>query len=231
MLKCENAKMGTIELIIFDLDGTLVDSRYDLCDGVNYALEKLGLPQRISYDQLPPMLGSGLGHLLQSASGASEADTLRQARQYFDDYYGQHYARKTRPYPGVVETLGALSHLKKAVYSNKAQAFTAAIINELQLAPYFDQVLGAQPGLYALKPDPAGIRLILSELHVRPENALMVGDSTHDIEAAKAAGLHSCAVTYGYRPAGLLAESRPDFMIGHFGDLLKLITGPSISKP
>ena len=216
--------MNNIKLLIFDLDGTLVDSRFDLADAVNYALKKLKKPQ-LTYGEIPPLLGSGLGYLLQKATGEEEPAVLQHARQLFDEYYSHHYADKTRRYPGVKETLAALGHLKKAVYSNKAQAFTAAIINELQLAPYFDQVLGAQPGLYALKPDPAGIRLILSELHVRPENALMVGDSTHDIEAAKAAGLHSCAVTYGYRPAELLAEMKPDFMIAHFSDLLKLLVG------
>lgn len=226
-----NAKTLPIELIIFDLDGTLVDSRFDLCDGVNYALEKLGLARRISYEEVTPMLGSGLGYLLQVATGTTDNGLLGQARLHFDDYYGRYYAHKTRPYPGVVETLAALSHLKKAVFSNKAQAFTAGIIRELQLEPFFDQVLGAQPERYALKPDPAGIRLLLSELQARPENALMVGDSTHDLEAAQAAGIRCCAATYGYRPAEVLAEKKPDFMIGHFNELQRLITGSSIAKP
>ncbi len=218
-----NAKTPPIELIIFDLDGTLVDSRFDLCDGVNYALEKLGLPRRISYEEVTPMLGSGLSYLLEAATGATDKTVLQQARLHFDDYYGRYYAHKTRPYPGVVETLAALSHLKKAVFSNKAQAFTTGIIRELQLEPYFDRVLGAQPERYALKPDPAGIRFILSELNTRPENALMAGDSTHDLEAAQAAGIRCCAVTYGYRPAEVLAEMRPDFSIRRFDELPGLL--------
>ncbi|MCB0569350.1 MAG: HAD-IA family hydrolase [Phaeodactylibacter sp.] len=213
----------SIELLIFDLDGTLVDSRFDLCDGVNYALEKLGLPQRISYEEAPTLLGSGLNYLIQAAAGSDDPALLRQASRYFEDYYSRYYALKTRPYHGVPETLAALSRFKKAVFSNKAQAFTTGIVHELQLEPYFGMVLGAQPGLYALKPDPSGIRFLLSELAVQPENALMVGDSTHDMEAARAAGIRCCAATYGYRPAEVLAATKPDFMIHNFEELKGLL--------
>ena len=213
--------MKNIQLIIFDLDGTLVDSRFDLADAVNYALEKLNKPQ-LGYEELPPLLGSGLSYLLQKAADTENVQVLQQARQLFDEYYSHHHADKTHCYPGVPETLAALPHLKKAVYSNKAQDFTEAIIRELSLAPYFDKVMGAQPDHYPLKPDPAGIHLILKALDIPPGKALMVGDSTHDIEAGKTAGLCTCAVTYGYRPAEVLEKMAPDFMIGAFGALLEL---------
>lgn len=214
--------MDNIQLIIFDLDGTLIDSRFDLADAVNYALDKMGKPL-LSYDELPPLLGSGLSYLLQKATKEENPSTLQQARQLFDEYYSRHYADKTRCYPGVKETLSALPHLRKAVYSNKAQAFTEAIIRELGLGPFFGQVMGAQPEKYPLKPDPAGIRIILESMGIAPERAIMVGDSTHDMEAGKAAGLHTCAVTYGYRPAGALKEAKPDCMIGAFAELLELL--------
>ena len=216
--------MNDIQLIIFDLDGTLADSRFDLADAVNYALEKLNKPL-LSYEELPPLLGSGLSYLLQKATDTEDAQILQQARQMFDEYYSRNYVKKTRCYPGVEETLATLPQIKKAVYSNKAQDFTEAIIRELGLAPLFDKVMGAQPGRYPLKPDPAGIRLILEELDIPPGKALMVGDSTHDIEAGKAAGLHTCAVTYGYRPAEVLKEAKPEFMIGAFAELLELPLG------
>ncbi|MCO6477701.1 MAG: HAD-IA family hydrolase [Phaeodactylibacter sp.] len=213
--------MNNIRLLIFDLDGTLVDSRFDLADAVNYALERLGKP-KLTYEELPPLLGSGLSYLLQKATLEEDSAILRHARRLFDEYYSQHHADKTRCYPGVKETLAALPHLKKAVYSNKAQDFTEAIIRELGLAPYFDKVMGAQPDKYPLKPDPAGIRIILEALGIPPEIALMVGDSTHDMEAGQAAGLRTCAVTYGYRPAEVLREAEPDYMIEGFPELLKL---------
>ncbi|MCB0549409.1 MAG: HAD-IA family hydrolase [Phaeodactylibacter sp.] len=214
--------MEDIRLLIFDLDGTLVDSRFDLGDAVNYALEKLGKPL-LHYDELPPLLGSGLSYLLQKATGEVTPGTLQRARQLFDHYYGSHHADKTRCYPGVQETLAALPHLKKAVYSNKAQGFTEAIIRELGLAPYFDKVQGAQPEKYPLKPDPAGVKAILKSLDIGPEKAMMIGDSTHDLEAGKAAGLYTCAVTYGYRPADVLLKMRPDYVIGSFAELLEFL--------
>ncbi|MCB9263520.1 MAG: HAD-IA family hydrolase [Lewinellaceae bacterium] len=213
--------MNNIKLLIFDLDGTLVDSRFDLADAVNYALKKLKKPQ-LTYGEIPPLLGSGLGYLLQKATGEEEPAVLQHARQLFDEYYSHHYADKTRRYPGVKETLAALGHLKKAVYSNKAQAFTEAIVRELGLAPYFDAVMGAQPGRHPLKPDPAGIRIILGQLSIPASQSLMVGDSTHDMEAGKAAGMLTCAVTYGYRPAEVLKKMSPDLMIEAFPDLMKL---------
>jgi phosphoglycolate phosphatase len=208
----------TTELIIFDLDGTLIDSQYDLAYAVNYTLAELGLPP-IRYEHLPQMLGSGLMHLIQTAAGSDEPELLRQARQIFDRYYAEHNTEKTRCYAGVPETLAALSGYKKAVYSNKMQRFTEDIVHKLGLAPYFDLVLGAQPERFPLKPDPAGILLILAELSVAPARALILGDSTHDIEAGRAAGLRTGAVTYGYRPAEALAAAGPDFMIGRFEDL------------
>ena len=213
--------MNNIKLLIFDLDGTLVDSRFDLADAVNYALKKLKKPQ-LTYGEIPPLLGSGLGYLLQKATGEEEPAVLQHARQLFDEYYSHHYADKTRRYPGVKETLAALGHLKKAVYSNKAQAFTEAIVRELGLAPYFDAVMGAQPDRHPLKPDPAGIRIILGQLSIPASQSLMVGDSTHDMEAGKAAGMLTCAVTYGYRPAEVLKKMSPDLMIEAFPDLMKL---------
>lgn len=213
--------MNHIQLIIFDLDGTLIDSRFDLGDAVNYALEKLGKP-KLTYEELPPLLGSGLSYLLQKATQEEDPAILQHARRLFDEYYSQHHADKTRCYPGVKETLAALPHLRKAVYSNKAQEFTEAIIRKLGLAPYFDKVMGAQPERYPLKPDPAGIRIILEELGTPPESALMAGDSTHDMEAGKAAGLQTCAVTYGYRPAEVLQKAGPDYMIRSFSGLLEL---------
>ncbi len=210
-----------IQLLIFDLDGTLVDSQYDLCDAVNHALRKLGRPL-IAYEETPPLLGSGLSFLLRKAAGTDDEAVIEKAREYFDEYYSEHHADKTRPYPGVEETLQQLSDKKKAVYSNKLQHFTTRITEELKLEPYFDKVMGAQPDRYALKPNPEGIRIILSECGVPASQALMVGDSTHDIEAGRAAGLRTCAVTYGYRPEEILRRSKPDFVIHEFKELLHL---------
>lgn len=211
--------LDKFDLLIFDLDGTLVDSRYDLADAVNFAMEKIGRPQ-LSYDDLPPLLGSGLRYLLEKTAGTTDPMKIEQAKQYFDDYYEQHFTDKTRLYPGVMETLRALQSKTKAVYSNKMQYFTDRIAEALGLREQMDMVQGAQPDTFALKPDPEGLYRILRKLNTTADKALMIGDSTHDLEAGQAAGMKTCAVTYGYRPAEVLEKYSPDYIIDRFADLL-----------
>ena len=215
------SKLEEFDLLVFDLDGTLVDSRYDLADAVNHAMKKLGRP-RLAYDDLPPLLGSGLGYLLEQAVGTDDAGLVRRAKQYFDEYYEQHFTDKTQLYPGVMETLQALDAKTKAIYSNKMQYFTSRITEALGLREQMDMVQGAQPEAFALKPDPEGLYRILRKLDTPADKALMIGDSTHDLEAGRAAGMKTCAVTYGYRPAEVLKKQSPDYIVGRFPDLLSI---------
>ena len=207
------------DLLICDLDGTLVDSKHDLMAALNHALGHLGQPL-VDVEDVPGLLGSGLLSLLKSVTSTDDPELLDHARHLFDAYYREHVADLTRCYPGVPETLAALPGIKKAVYSNKPHAFTEAVVEAVGLAPFFNIILGAQPEIMPLKPDPAGIRHLLSALQIAPERALMVGDSTHDLEAARAAGVPACAVTYGYRPAEALRAHQPEFVINGFGELM-----------
>lgn len=209
------------DLYIFDLDGTLVDSRFDLCDAVNHALARLGRPP-IEVEQMPQLLGHGITRLLECVLDSEDAALVAEARRHFDQWYAHHYTDKTRPYDGVEEVLAHLAFAKKAVCSNKHHPFTVGIVRALGLEPHFDMVLGAQPERYPLKPAPDAIRLILDRLGVAPGRALIVGDSTHDIEAGKAAGVATCAVTYGYRPAEVLRAAGPDWMISDIRELMRL---------
>ena len=213
----------SLQLLIFDLDGTLIDSRFDLADAVNHAMKKLDKPA-ISYEQLPGLLGSGLNYLLETAASSSDKSVLQTARKHFDEYYEAHYVHKTRPYPGVQSTLSELSKkLQLAVYSNKLQYFTTKVVEGLDLAPFFDIIQGAAPERYPLKPHPAGIQRIIKQLGISATNTMMIGDSTHDIEAGKAAGVKTCAVTYGYRQKEILKATAPDNMISRFEELLDII--------
>ncbi len=211
-----------IRLIVFDLDGTLVNSQFDLLDAVNYALGKLD-KNPIEQEQIAGMLGGGIRQLISLALGQNAEPAFSKAFQLFKQHYSKHFANKTKPYPGVPETLAALSSYKKAVLSNKAHPFTVQIIRKTGLEKHFELVLGAQPDKYALKPSPEGLRYILQELNISSRQALMVGDSTHDIEAAKALNMKTCAVTYGYRPADLLKRAKPDVLIKQMQDLRELL--------
>lgn len=214
--------MKTIQdfkLIIFDLDGTLINSMYDLTDALNYALQKMQRPT-INYDQLPGMLGGGVQHLLEQVLVSYTTTELQQTRQLFEGYYEQHYADKTIVYPTVIDTLKALKDIKTAVYSNKIDVFTQKIVQALGLAPYFDYVQGARPELYKRKPSAQGINHILEHFNIAAADTLMVGDSTHDVHAAQAAGTRSCAVSYGYRSEAVLRAAKADAIIQQMSELL-----------
>ena len=213
---------AAFDLIIFDLDGTLVDSRYDLTDAVNFALKELGHPL-ITFEQLPSMVGSGIRKLIELALGDFSESDYEAARVLFNQYYSENYTNKTTFFKEIPEVLNFFQKKKKAVYSNKAHPFTVKIINDLKLAGHFDMVLGSNPNLYKRKPSPEGIFYILKTLGVDASRAIMVGDSTHDIHAAQQAGVASCAVTYGYRSREILKAAAPDYIIDNILDLKKWV--------
>ena len=201
-----------IELLVFDLDGTLVNSQYDLGDAVNFALFRMAMPQ-LAYEDIPPMLGGGVRRLLGQAVGTSREEEINKALVYFNEFYEKNHAVKTDYYPGVREVLGRLRNKTLAVLSNKPHKFTMSIMQKLDQEKYFDAVLGAQPDLYGLKPSPEGLARILKKFNIAPANTMMVGDSTHDIQTGKALGVRTCAVTYGYRSKEVLTKDHPDIMI------------------
>ena len=212
-----------IELIIFDLDGTIVNSIFDIADGVNHVLDKMNR-DTVSVHEVQKMIGSGVKKLIALAlNDVSDEIVLENALKIFQDYYSKNIITKTRPYEDVSETLTQLSSFKKAIYSNKPQGLTEKVITGLDLNIYFDIVRGADELKYKRKPSPEGINYILRKLNVKPENTLMVGDSTHDIHAGKRAGVKTCAVTYGYRDEKILASESPDFLIHKLTDLVGIL--------
>ncbi len=212
-----------IELIIFDLDGTIVNSIFDIADGVNHALVKMNR-DTVSVHEVQEMIGSGVKKLIELALiDVSDEIVLANALKIFQDYYSKNLITKTRPYKDVLETLNQLSNFKMAIYSNKPQNLTDKVIIGLDLNSYFDTVQGADESKYKRKPSEEGINYILKKLKVKPKNVIMVGDSTHDIHAGKRAGVKTCAVTYGYRDEKILANESPDFLIHKLTDLVNIL--------
>ncbi len=214
--------MAKYKLLFFDLDGTIVNSMYDIGDAMNHTYRTFGHPE-ISYEEIPAMVGGGIRKLLVDAFG-EEAD-IDYIHKIFYDYYTQHYVDKTRPYPNVETALQKLDFIPKAIFSNKPHRFTTGIIDKLALKKYFIYVQGARPELYQNKPDPSGILYGLSQLNIRPQETLFIGDSTHDIQAGKAAGTDTCAVTYGYRSKDTLLAEKPNYIIDDLSELIDLSLG------
>lgn len=215
--------ISSLELIIFDLDGTLINSVPDLTDTLN-VIFNLQEKEQFNEQEVTKMVGSGIKVLLEEAAEkVGYTSSIDNLLTDFKKQYDKSLIVKTKPYHGVRETLKKLPQFKKAVLSNKLDIYTKQIISELDLEDNFNIVLGANTNLYGSKPSPEGIEYVLNKLQVKPENTLMVGDSTHDIHAGKNAKVHTCAVTYGYRSQEILKKESPDFMINNISELLDIV--------
>lgn len=192
------------EGVVFDLDGTLVDSRRDLAAAVNATRERLDLSP-LPVDEVAAMVGEGARMLLRRAlPEAVDGDAFEAALALFLDLYFERCLDETTVYPGVASVLGSLAgRLPLAVLTNKPERHSRRILEGLDLAHFFSVLIGGD-SLGARKPDPAGLRAIAGRWHTRPERLLMVGDSGIDASTAAAAGTPVALVAWGYgRPEGL----------------------------
>ncbi len=208
-----NANFSAVRAFLFDLDGTLIDSKLDLVNSVNFMLremqrEVLPLATVASY------IGHGAPRLVADALGpdAAEADRKR-GLEIFLAHYDKHNLDATRAYPGVVEGLEALQDRPMAVLTNKPKTMSVAILEALGLLKYFRAVYGGD-SFEKKKPDPAGALAILKNLGAHPHESAMVGDSGVDVQTARNAGMLAIAVNYGFgqhdrhaQPADLYVDS------------------------
>lgn len=200
-----------IDLLIFDLDGTLAETRQDLTNAVNHAMKQLDRPQ-LDLATVTSYVGNGVNKLLERALQEFTPEEFEKARHSFHEFYSVHLMDTTCLYPGVQEVLEYYSSKKMAVLSNKSHPYTETIVEKLGIKSYFQIVIGSQPGMER-KPSPQPILDILQKLAVVPSRAVIIGDTASDIEAGKAAGIHTCAVTFGFRSAEELRFHQPDFLI------------------
>lgn len=209
-----------ISLLIFDLDGTLVDSREDIAAAANHALRALRMPER-PVEAIVGFVGDGVPRLMARALGPGREDLVEGAVGLFRAYYADHLLDASRLYPGVRETLEHFRSKPLAVVSNKPGAFTYGVLGGLGIADYFAVVVGGD-GPTGRKPDPAPVGAVLARVGVPPQEAVVVGDSPVDVQVARAAGTTACAVTYGFRSREDLEAARPDFLIDDLRDLIAL---------
>ncbi len=218
----------SIRLLIFDLDGTLIDSRLDLVHSVNAMLRNAGRPE-LPGEVIATYVGDGAPTLVRRALGdpADEA-FLRSALEYFLGYYRLHKLDHTVVYEGVPEALAAFAHplngmrRQMAVLSNKPVRPSQDIVQALGLGDFFVRIYGGN-SFVTKKPDPLGAETILHETGTKPEEALIIGDSSIDVLTGRNAGLWTCGVTYGFAPH-TLEEVPPDVLVESPAELQELMS-------
>ena len=212
--------------VIFDLDGTLLDTLDDLADSANHVLKDRGLPVH-PVARYCDFIGEGLGMLIRRMLPEDRRDeqTLAEITAEYRAQYAQHWNAKTRPYDGVPELLDALQarRIPAAVLSNKPDEATRKCVAGL-LSPWrFDPVMGQRDDI-PRKPDPAGALRIAAEWDLPPSRIVYVGDTDTDVRTAVAAGMHAVGVLWGFRPEEL-RTGNADTLIEHPGQLLDLLNG------
>lgn len=212
-----------IELLIFDLDGTLADTKLDLAHAVNAARLHFGLPP-LDNEVVYSYVGNGAPVLIRKVmgSGYSEAE-IQLALEHFLAYYREHMLEHTTLYPGVRESLDRLraAGVRMAVLTNKPEKISQDMLAGLGVDGYFLRICGGN-SLVQKKPDPAGVRILLEETGIPQERALMVGDSAVDVLTARNAGIAVCGVTYGFQPESLAGEP-PDILVDRIEDLADMV--------
>lgn len=193
----ETLKFKAVRALIFDLDGTLIDSKQDLIASVNAMLRELHHAE-LEPETISGYIGHGAPQLVARALGkAASEEERKRGLEFFLGYYEAHKMDSTCAYPGVAETLKGLKHLPMAVLTNKPVRISVRILNALELSRYFRAVYGGN-SFEKKKPDPLGANTILQELGAAPQEALLVGDSEVDVQTARNAGMLAAAVNYGF---------------------------------
>jgi phosphoglycolate phosphatase len=213
----------TAKLLIFDLDGTLVDSRDDLANSINAMLRHFH-KNELPHEVIASYIGDGAPMLVRRSLGDPDDENFVQdALLYFMAWYREHKLDHTYVYEGIMESLEAIRKsrdgqpLKMAVLSNKPVGPSRAIVDALGLGQYFFQVYGGN-SFHTKKPDPAGVQALLEEAGAFPEETIIIGDSNIDILTARNAGIYSVGVTYGLSPHTLI-DAPPDVLIDHPNEL------------
>lgn len=218
----------TAPLVVFDLDGTLVDTAPDLVDTLNAILAQEGLAA-IPFDEARTMIGGGARALLErglrESGRAFSKATLEILFGRFLDHYSAHIADRSRPFPGAEAALDGLTAagFRLAICTNKLEWLTRKLLDELALTSRFCAIVG-QDTFGVAKPNPVILQRLISEAGSEPKRTVMVGDSETDIRVARAAGIPVVAVDFGYTEAPV-ATFDPDIVIGHFDRLIPAIRG------
>ena len=209
--------MKKISLIVYDFDGTLVDTFADIADSVNLALAEMNL-NTLSRETIRGNIGSGVLNLMTRSLMGSGCDAIETAVFLFRKHYNHHLLDQTNFYPNGREVVEHFSRKTNAILSNKPVAFIEKILKALNFFQPFNSIMGGD-SLDVQKPNPKGLQILMRKLNCPTKQVLMIGDSAIDIETGKQAGVLTCGVTYGLGNLDVLRGSKPDYLIDNLSQL------------
>lgn len=216
-------RLSQVQLLIFDLDGTLIDSGLDLALSVNAMRERMGLT-RLPNEEIATYVGHGVANLVRRSLGEQATEEkIQGALEFFLTYYRAHMLDNTVTYPGVREALEELKGRHLTVLTNKPVRFSELILEGLGIAGYFRFIYGGN-SFEQKKPDPMGANKLMSDLQASPRETMMIGDSDTDVLTGKNAGIWTCGVTYGFG-SYTLENALPDFTIDDLRQLPFMLNG------
>jgi phosphoglycolate phosphatase len=211
--------VNRMDLLIFDLDGTLIDSKMDLVCAVNATRQHAGMAP-LEHETVYSYVGEGAPTLIRRTLGPETTDTqVEEGLAFFLAYYKEHLVDYTVLYPGVAATLARLTaaRVKMAILTNKPVVMSRRIVEALGMAEHFQQIYGGN-SFEQKKPHPIGVETLLAECNAARERTMMVGDSAVDVRTARNAEIKACGVTYGFQPE-TLAQYPPDLLVDRIEEL------------
>ncbi len=213
--------MRHVKLIMFDLDGTLVDSRYDITNAVNFALKEIGFREK-SMAEVTSYIGNGVRELIKKVLGEKNGIFFEKALAMFTDYYREHSSDNSVLYPGVLEILEFFKDKRKIIITNRNYEFAVITLKLKGIYNYFDTIVGGDD-IGCMKPSSCPLDKSMYDLKVDKNKAIMVGDMDIDILAGKKAGVITCGVTYGIGNKDDIVKANPDYIIENILELKKII--------
>ncbi len=216
-----------IKLIIYDLDGTLIDSSKDISNSINWMLKELGLPE-LSERLIRSHVGSGVVHLIQNVLNEVSRDhqidqtgIFDQALHLYRTRYSGHLLDETQLYPGVKTVLEFFKRKKQAIITNKTEEFSHRILKGLEIDLYFFEVIGSDQ-TFPKKPAPDSVLKLIHSAGVNQNETVFIGDSAIDVQTGKNAKTRTIAVTYGFNSRQEIESSRPDYIVNQLNEVMAL---------
>ena len=213
--------MPAIDVIFFDVDGTLLDATKDIFNAMNYSLRQAGFPEK-PYDEIVSYIGTGVKDLISQSLGSRDEVLVDKCAELYSVYYTKHPADEAKLYPHVRETLEYLKDKTKVILTNRYSNLADSALKALGIREYFEEVIGGDDRK-CLKPSPCILDPYISRHGLDKDKALIIGDMAMDIEAGKNLNIKTCWVTYGLGRPEDVRPLKPDFVIDDMAELREIV--------